>query len=396
MALYAFDGTWNIRKDGEEITYGHTNVVRFHAAYEARSGAPQFYVAGVGTRFEEVGAIVGGGFGAGEPARLEEGYRALCLKWAAGDRDIDIVGFSRGAATALDFCHLILGRGITDPATGAVLESQPQIRFLGLWDVVGAFGLGFLGNVLLNIGHHLSMPAAGVRFCFHALALDEQRISFTPTRLPGAHEVWFRGVHSDIGGGNGNRGLNDITLGWMLCKAMAAGLPIADADIAALQPDPDQAPKPKLKLIDIRNVSAVDRRHYTAVDRQGWRCAPGTCAIETTADERQAQPVGAAGGEILAEAERRRVLSMWEAARNHAKAAYDVSLDAVQESMLALMQGRVALVTDDAQLARARADAVVLVDAMMHEAATRGWTRPADVFLNLALQRYRHLYPFTD
>ena len=38
-------------------------------------------------------------------------------------------------------------------------------------------------------------------------------------RLNGAEEVWFRGVHSDIGGGNDNRGLNDITMKWMMLKA---------------------------------------------------------------------------------------------------------------------------------------------------------------------------------
>lgn len=111
-----------------------------------------------------------------------------------GDRIIDIVGFSRGAATTLDFCHLIQDRGIRQPGQDDVIEAQPQIRFVGVWDVVAAFGLGFLGHELLNFGHHLSLPKANVRHCFHALALDEQRLPFIPTRLDGAYEVWFRGV----------------------------------------------------------------------------------------------------------------------------------------------------------------------------------------------------------
>src|SRR5207247_985299 len=84
-------------------------------------------------------------------------------------------------------------------------------------------------------------------------ALDERRPSFLPTRLNGACEVWFRGVHSDIGGGNGNRGLNDITLKWMMSKAKGAGLPITDADIAALNPMPGTPPatdKPPLEVRD--------------------------------------------------------------------------------------------------------------------------------------------------
>ena len=43
------------------------------------------------------------------------------------------------------------------------------------------------------------------------------------TRLSGASEVWFAGVHSDVGGGNGNLGLNDIALRWMALKAPGGG-----------------------------------------------------------------------------------------------------------------------------------------------------------------------------
>lgn len=43
------------------------------------------------------------------------------------------------------------------------------------------------------------------------------------TRLSGASEVWFAGVHADVGGGNGNLGLNDIALRWMALKAPGGG-----------------------------------------------------------------------------------------------------------------------------------------------------------------------------
>jgi len=72
------------------------------------------------------------------------------------------------------------------PTTNTVVEPAPQIRFLGLWDVVPAFGAGFLGNTLLNFGHNMRLPPSGFRSCFHALALDEKRLSFIPIRLPGA------------------------------------------------------------------------------------------------------------------------------------------------------------------------------------------------------------------
>src|SRR5207249_1308755 len=133
---------------------------------------------------------------------------------------------------------------------------------------------------------HLSVPKSNLQYCFHALALDERRPSFLPTRLRGANEVWFRGVHSDVGGGNKNRGLNDIALKWMMSKAKAAGLPITDADIGALNPVPMTAPHPEHKLpLQIRPISAIDRCHYTVSPMADWATPPNTCPVETPADE---------------------------------------------------------------------------------------------------------------
>ena len=397
MALYAFDGTWNTQKDGEDPHYQNTNVVRFFRAYNSRSNTRDFYVEGIGTRYELAGRIVGGMFGLGQQARINEAYDHLCRNWADGDRIIDVIGFSRGAATTLDFCHLIQDRGIRQPGEDDVVEPQPQIRFAGVWDVVAAFGLGFLGNELFNFGHNLSLPKTGLRYCFHALALDEQRLPFLPTRLNGAYEVWFRGVHSDVGGGNGNRGLNDIALKWMMCKARAAGLPIADSDILALQPDPSVDPNDDFRLLDVRNIAGVDRRHYTAADRDGWRCAPPTCAVETDADEIVALEVGDRGVAVLPAEVRRRILILWETARQRAEQRHNVTLHPIRESLLALMQGRIALVTDDADtLMRARVGTAQLIDLVMDAARQRGWSTPTDFFLNAALAGRRHLFPYTD
>jgi hypothetical protein len=189
MALYAFDGTWDDGKDNEDPKNENTNVFRFFQAYSKQSGTKDFYLAGVGTRFDVIGKVFGGAFGLGELPRLDEAYDHLCQQWAAGDHIIDIVGFSRGAATTLDFCHCIDDRGIRRPGSDQVVEANPQIRFLGVWDVVAAFGLANLGNTALNIGHHLSLPKSRLQYCVHAMALDERRPSFLPTRLQGAEEV---------------------------------------------------------------------------------------------------------------------------------------------------------------------------------------------------------------
>ena len=70
-----------------------------------------------------------------------------------------------------------------------------------------------------------------VENAYHALAIDERRTPFEPTLWmhkpkPGQtiEQVWFCGVHSDVGGGYPERGLSDITLDWMIGKAKGVGL----------------------------------------------------------------------------------------------------------------------------------------------------------------------------
>src|SRR5262245_14143810 len=309
MALYAFDGTWNAAKSGDDKDLANTNVFRFYDAYRQRSKTNDFYVQGVGTRWDKIGKVIGGLFGVGELPRIDEAYQHLCKQWVEHHDDIiDIVGFSRGAATTLDFCHRIQECGIRKPGSDEVVEPSPKIRFLGVWDVVAAFGLANLGNTAANIGHHLSLPKSNLQYCFHALALDERRLSFLPIRIEGACEVWFRGVHSDVGGGNKNRGLNDVTLRWMMHKAMAAQLPIRQADIDALKPDQTAQPSGGHKLpVALRTVSSTDRGHYTVKPLQGWASLPDTCTVESESDEAAAAEVGGAGIEILPLEVRRRV-----------------------------------------------------------------------------------------
>ena len=66
---------------------------------------------------------------------------------------------------------------------------------------------------------------------YHALAIDEVRRDFPPCLWdePAAdgqtiEQVWFAGVHSDIGGWYDERGLSNLTLHWMLEKASSCGL----------------------------------------------------------------------------------------------------------------------------------------------------------------------------
>jgi uncharacterized protein (DUF2235 family) len=219
MALYAFDGTWNSDKPGSQHD---TNVLWFRRAYTREC----FYREGVGTRFGPFGQAVGGITGAGGHTRVHEGLQQLEQNVAAGDPDIDIVGFSRGAALALDFANRV-----------NQLPGSPTIRFLGLWDCVPSFGVA---SVDLDPSWELDLPD-NVAKCYHAMALEERRHTFHLHRLSARvddadqegrlFEVWFRGVHSDVGGGNDNPALSSIALNWLLRKAVSCQLPIDNAKI---------------------------------------------------------------------------------------------------------------------------------------------------------------------
>lgn len=225
MALYAFDGTWNKDKPGSEHD---TNVVWFANAYQRKV----CYWEGVGTRFRKLGRIVGGLTGAGGRDRIRNATKVLSQNFKDGDTVIDIVGFSRGAALALHFANQIEKKSRQNGTPA------PPIRFLGLWDAVPSFGVA---AIPVNLGWDLDLPD-NVETCFHALSLDERRINFKIHRpdarvhdanQPGRlFDVWFRGVHSDVGGGNSNPGLSSIALNWMFAKALRVGLPIDPAVVA--------------------------------------------------------------------------------------------------------------------------------------------------------------------
>jgi hypothetical protein len=82
---------------------------------------------------------------------------------------------------------------------------------------------------------------------YQALAIDERRREFPPTLWtppspPVAgqtlQQVWFSGVHCDVGGGYPETDLSDITLSWMMGQATKLGLqfdPKVSAQYAAIE-----------------------------------------------------------------------------------------------------------------------------------------------------------------
>jgi uncharacterized protein (DUF2235 family) len=110
------------------------------------------------------------------------------------------------------------------------------IKFVGVWDTVDAYGLPIqeLTRAVDALVVPLTMPdaqlAEEVRRARHALSLDDQRNTFHPrlwneegeTDPNRIRQVWFAGVHADVGGGYPDDGLAHVTLRWMMDEAVAA------------------------------------------------------------------------------------------------------------------------------------------------------------------------------
>jgi uncharacterized protein (DUF2235 family) len=263
------DGTWN-RPDQEcRGTPCPSNVVKLALAIlpVAPDGTEQrvFYQRGVGTDWDE--RLRGGAFGWGLSRGVQQVYRFVVANYEPGD-DLFFVGFSRGAYMARSTVGLIRNAGILTPGNiGQVeaayalyrersvgprdLESElfrrafshptAPIRFIGVWDTVGALGIpvtGIPGVEQLNRlwGFHDTRLSSTVQAAYQALAIDEHRQAFSPAiwQPPASdtehvvEQVWFAGSHSDVGGGYRATGLSDLALGWMAGRAEQHGLALAE------------------------------------------------------------------------------------------------------------------------------------------------------------------------
>ncbi|MVU82078.1 DUF2235 domain-containing protein [Nocardia sp. ET3-3] len=264
------DGTWKA-----ESSTTVSNIVKIAetvrltgAGREGKSvGQRIYYVSGPGSRGFMSDRLLGGAFGLGLEANLSAAYWQLALNWEPGD-EIYIFGFSRGAYTARSLAGMINRLGILkydamihgeypkaldiyrtrkkhpddpDPPEWEEFRAEhcypqrPTINFLGVFDTVGAMGVP--GLTARKHRFHDVRLSKIVLCARQALAIDERRRAFAPClweipaeqkglydRPDRVKQVWFEGVHSDIGGGYQDCGLSDITLRWMIAEAEAEGL----------------------------------------------------------------------------------------------------------------------------------------------------------------------------
>ncbi|WP_295580963.1 DUF2235 domain-containing protein [uncultured Lamprocystis sp.] len=224
------------------------------------------YDDGVGSQDLKLLRAVGGAFGWGLNRNVRDLYGFLVRQWEPGDH-IYLFGFSRGAFTVRLLTGLITQCGILDlnqidseahldrllrAACCAARrgKSAPQIpvhfrqafarqeptpvHFVGVWDTVDALGVPFdelreAIDKVIRYSFRDRILSAQVAHGCQALSLDDARKTFHPVlwdeRIedqPGRIEqVWFAGVHANVGGGYPKPQLALISLDWMIERVTA-------------------------------------------------------------------------------------------------------------------------------------------------------------------------------
>jgi len=258
---------------GNEINDRHSNVLKLYRVLARTDEQRVFYDPGVGTlaalndwaRFRQnTEKVAGLALGYGLDQNVLDAYRFLVENYEDGDR-IFMYGFSRGAYTIRVLAGFINVIGLLSPEQihlcrhalvaykqisdrdsfdrtrvyeRVLRPTRPPIRFLGLWDTVSSIIVPRRDRLYLPSLHKLAYTARNpsVQTVRHALAIDERRRMFRPylwnegdeywggpfrSNNPVAQDVqqvWFAGVHSDIGGGYPEKqsGLSKISLKWMI------------------------------------------------------------------------------------------------------------------------------------------------------------------------------------
>lgn len=245
-----------------------------------------FYDDGVGSQDYKILRAIGGIFGWGISLNLCQLYAFLMQHYEPGDR-IFLFGFSRGAFTIRTLGNMIRYCGVADPAglsvngirerAGEALQAyklrrtercagpnadgsdelvafktnhglfngEPQpskdipIEFIGVWDTVEALGLPveemkhglyYWFRLQFRDGENDMHPR--IRHAYHALSIDDERLTFSPTLWDESfcadgqtvEQVWFPGMHANVGGGYAKDQLSLVPLNWMMKKAYNCGL----------------------------------------------------------------------------------------------------------------------------------------------------------------------------
>ena len=258
---------------GNEINGAHSNVLKLYRVLRRSTTQTVYYDPGVGTLAavndwakirQNTAKVAGLAFGYGLDRNVLDAYEFLVRNYDKGDR-IYMFGFSRGAYTVrvlagfinviglvsqeqVHLCPhaLVAYKRVTEQDTfervriyeRVLRPTRPPIRFLGLWDTVSSLIVPRKDRLYWPTMQKLAYTAKNpsVEIVRHALAVDERRRMFRPflwtegeeywggpfpSKSPvpqDVKQVWFAGVHSDVGGGYPEKdsGLSKLALDWMI------------------------------------------------------------------------------------------------------------------------------------------------------------------------------------
>jgi uncharacterized protein (DUF2235 family) len=337
--VLCLDGT------GNEFGDANSNVVKLYATLAQSDRQVCYYHPGLGTRGDPNALtklakvwtqVIGLAFGYGLSGNLADAYSFIMSEYEPGDR-LFVFGFSRGAYTARALCGMLYMFGLLRPHQEALIyymirmmgkaddkamyhiaakfqetfSRKCPIYFLGVWDTVCS--VGWVHNPVV-IPYTQNNPA--IHIARHAISLDERRGFYRQNLLgdgrPGQdfQQVWFAGVHSDVGGSypEAQSGLSKITLRWMLDEARKAGLTLDEDKVREIlgETDPEYArPDPAAMLHN--SLSGVwwvleffPKRHSIKTADGRWvkrwelpmakpRAVPANAVIHYSVEERRAR-----------------------------------------------------------------------------------------------------------
>ncbi len=258
------DGTLSSLRPGQETNAG----LAYRLLCEVARSRPVSLRYEQGVQWRSWRDLIAVAEGRGINEQIRRAYGFIASRYRPGDR-IFLLGYSRGAYAVRSLAGAIGRLGLLRPecATERNIrqlyrhyqrdpdspsarrfsarnchEGKVEIEMVGVWDTVKALGIRlpilWRGTPDRHAFHDTRL-GDHIRHGFHALALNETRLAYAPvlwTSRPGwngvLEQVWFRGVHADIGGQiegySAARPLSNIPFVWMMDKLEGCGLPLPE------------------------------------------------------------------------------------------------------------------------------------------------------------------------
>lgn len=297
---------------GQKFQHNKSNPLRLHYCLRNDVNQISFYDPGVGTfapdtpldydagwlgnLWYKITSLIGGQvLGRGIVRNILDVYRFLMQNYVDGD-EVYLLGFSRGAFTAQAVAGMLNKCGLLYRANENLIPYVAEIylahdnddlatdfkntmcrpckpKFIGVWDTVKSLGPHHQDN------YFYGAAADNCSVGRQALSIDEHRKDFYPsfweTNRGDLEQVWFSGVHADVGGGYAEDGLANISLRWMIQQAEQCGVQFRPERVEEFRANPHGTLHKSLKGFlykargsRVRNVPTDANVHWSVDERR--------------------------------------------------------------------------------------------------------------------------------